>query len=298
MAPLFYRNVMWQDGGPIRKIDFYKSNHDYSAYAYLNSNLLPGWGKNSQIFDNVDGAGTHKRKNIAIHKAISEALERWAFYFCFESANKSLYGFDLNPSTTGMASYPSFSTKPARLHAFCEAIERWGLVQWWHQKLSHSLIYISKNQIHFEAIQIPFKTVQMVLAWFYDQKEESLFYGFAVSKKRSQALEQALVELNRKKTVVKNYLKHNPGCSVEYLISRLKFKNEKRLLYYCLGPGKFFFLDRVKEKYFKKQGKSPRLCRDIEIKGPWTAYTKVWRCLFEVDKEESFSNQDYQEFHV
>ncbi|MBI3534188.1 MAG: hypothetical protein HY072_01700 [Deltaproteobacteria bacterium] len=109
LAPLKYRNILMEQGGPIARLSIIQkqltpSIVGHEALAYLVKDLKNGWNLKHRIYGNVDGAGSSEYKNQASYKSISEALERWAFYEIYNNAKvKNKYGFNIDPTTTGMA---------------------------------------------------------------------------------------------------------------------------------------------------------------------------------------------------
>ena len=138
------------------EVNFLDNSHKYEANVFLKDHLRPNWVNSSEIYKNCDGSGTSIYKNIAVFKAISEALERLAFYDLAENKEKE-YCFDKNPTTTGMAAFPSFSKSIARKNARVEAWERWAIHEFNRSKLP---VLMHKSEIqnlnHYE-IKIPFK---------------------------------------------------------------------------------------------------------------------------------------------
>jgi ribosomal protein S12 methylthiotransferase accessory factor YcaO len=78
-----------------------------------------------ELYGSALGSGTDASLEKAVFKAISEGLERIAFIHCQASeSDRRFHGFDVQADTTGMAAFPGFTTKGARLRARWEAIER------------------------------------------------------------------------------------------------------------------------------------------------------------------------------
>jgi hypothetical protein len=58
-------------------------------------------------------------------------MERWAYYETAASPDASLYGFDIDPTTNGMAAYPGLFARQARKAAWLEGVERTAVFAWW-----------------------------------------------------------------------------------------------------------------------------------------------------------------------
>lgn len=282
LAPFYYRNVMRRKGGPIRKVRYFLERDFVTAYAFLAPSLLPDWIECGQIFDSVDGVGSHRYRNVAFYKAISEALERWAFYATVHSDSAKKLGFDIEPSSTGMACFPSFFSTKAKRSAMCEAIERWSLSEWWHGNLSHQFVdSCDESNRKVMELATPFKNHHTILTWEYDQVAGRSLHAVATSPSLVQAKNHSEVELERKRVSLQKFLDVYPGFDPAYLIEKLAAQNEKKFLYFCIGDGVQEFEDRIQFNSGKATCAKPRLLVDCEILGPWSRYGKVWRCLFE-----------------
>lgn len=215
--------------------------------------------------------GTGNTSKIAISKAISESLERWAF---FTMANcKHTAGFQLNRSTTGLAAYPRFSFKSARTNAFLEAAERWALLSWWRNELSHSHLYLPRNlkSENVKGIQIhsPIKNTKITV--LYKHIKEGLAFGFSAAKSLDQSILSSAIELSRNERLL------NRALSTESMNNYHIY--ERRLIYFCRNQDAF--LSRLDHDQFKiKTPSIPKLLVDTNINGPWTRYAQVRRCLF------------------
>ncbi len=207
LAPWFYRKLLG-DNNIINPPVFYEvttlsGDKMSEAACTLNLLLKPNWISVSSIYSNRDGSGTSPYQNIAVYKAISEALERWAFYGTADSDEATKYCFDINPSTTGMAAYPGFTARNARKNAILEATERWALHEFWRGNLPirehESKI---ENLKHFEIIT----NIQEVRISLVCYKSENYYlYAFAADKFLNKSFEHALVELARNIRVMKKW---------------------------------------------------------------------------------------------
>ncbi len=275
LTPWYYRNLL-KDSVLISKSAYYKSiqiNGEilFESVISLNQNLIPAWVSISTIYSSSDGSGTSPFQNIAVYKAISEALERWAFYGTADSLEAATYCFDVNPSTTGMAAYPGFTARNARKNAILEASERWALHEFWRGNLPikehESKI---KNLKHFEIIT-DFQDVRVSLVCY--KSENYYLYAFAADKSLNKSFGHALVELARNIRVMKKFSETNKHYT------ELEDISDKRLVFFANSEGHEMFMQKILGAPSTILVKPQVIC-DKEIKGPWSQYTRVWRYLY------------------
>lgn len=274
-APFLYRDIVSDSCGPIGKVELTETQilntcGGYEALAYLHQSLSLTKFDVFYLYSNADGSGSASTKNEAIYKAISEALERWAFYVTFSSSDKERYGFLIDPSTTGMAAFPGLFKFQARSLAYREALERYALVAWWAGLLPLRKLNYREGIVAYEIVTADSSPSVALLT---RKVGERFVYGFAAHKNFKKACLKAEIELERNAYVLTLPFE----IPKEKEISTL----EKRLLYFSESEGRKLFEQRVftslKLEAFPPL---PKLCVDSEIKGPWTKYTTVWRCLF------------------
>lgn len=284
LAPWRYRNILCCDGGPIEKIEVSrhgdKERTQFEAVAFLNKSLLPEGHNHSAIYSGGHGGGTSPSRNIACHIAISEALERWAFLAMVNSHDASTYGFDIDPSTSGMAAFPGLTSETARHYSNWEAIERWALAEWWLNGSPITLLPESNNTKGGLRLLLPFRSTEMVLLWETTASERT-GYGFAAAKDISRATQKALVELNRNLRVL-NRLYGQPGEIGQDFTSDDKLTTyDRRMLYFSSPDGSRSFHKKVKtSSTLPISPRKPRKVTDREIPGPWSRYARVWRTLY------------------
>jgi hypothetical protein len=291
LAPWKYRAVMESQGGPVRDLLVAKlvsavDGHEYwEAFATLNVEFEK---KASEIYGSGHGSGSAKSVAEARYRAISEAMDRWAF---FESSRDrdARMGFDVDCSTTGMAAFPGLFPRQARQRAMAEAIERWVLNAWWARKLNHHLFecpLIDTDKVRVEGLQIdaPWNGHHIVVLWVFEQSNGFWTYGFAAENSREGAIKHAMVELERNIRVLRHYYLKNERPT-------LRNMTDLRLHYFSTHEGHHAFLDIVRAPV-RTLVKEPRMLIDTEIRGPWTQYAHVWRCLFEpaaIDSHEEIN---------
>lgn len=281
LAPLRYARVLIGQDGPIERITttrlvmgqkpFIQANAWLSQH--LNLERPPAC-----LFGDADGTGTHGTAIVARHKAISEALERWALYYLQQSGNTARNGLKVDPSTTGMAAFPGLFAKQARLRALAEAIERFCLVGWWEGMLrSRPLGHAGGADAGIE-IENPISGHRMVVV--SKRCDGGFFtYGFACRKSLKAALHPAVIEMERSASVLSRFHASNPGFQIDDL-ETIENALERRVLYFSLQEGHRQFESRVQAPGPGWSGKEPRPVVDTELRGPWSRYATVWRVLY------------------
>ena len=274
-APWFYRDLFFENKvieTPLFfKINTINNQNLLEAVVNLKQYLIPDWLSKSKIYNNCDGTGSSPYKNIAVYKAISEALERWAFYELVESHEYKKFSFDSNPTSTGIAAYPSFFSKQARENAILEAIERWAIHEFWRENLPIIEHHThNPNLSHFEIIT-PHQFHTSLLMY---KVESHYVYSFATEATLGESLNHACIELSRNERVLKNILTSNLDYNLFQDVS------DKRLVFFSTPLGNELFRKKITlaPKCIKS---SPKVICDRELLGPWTQYTKVWRYLFD-----------------
>jgi hypothetical protein len=298
LAPFFYGRVLAKYNGPIahlseHRVTIWQKNYA-QAYATLVESCTSNQANNKipKIYDAVQGCGTHSSMQVARYKAISEALERWAFYECSSDAkNRALYGFDLDSSTNGMAAYPSIEHKSARNAAYLEAVERYSLVMWWGAKLQ--VIRHDSSQDLFDVYEIISfdPKVKIALLHYLDPESGFHVYGFAAASNFSKAKSHAAIEMHRNLVAMRRLTDSFKISSDAKDCGIIDFQknhdlslNEKRVLFFASNSGYKKWSDRLNES-LKMSGVdvsslSPKIVYDGPIAGPWSRFAKVWRVCF------------------
>lgn len=279
LAPLKYRSILADAGGPVQKMlsaEIAGSNGktSYEAAAYLKLELRPDDLIENKLYGNPDGTGTDNYKSIACYKAISEALERWAYYETCNGVSHNNYGFDIDPTTTGMAAFPGLTKNAARSIAFQEALERWALVEWWLGNLQST----SVSTTHLPNLVITIPNVGSVAIIWQQLQEfaDVTAYGFAGGKNIKQAISKAQIELDRNIFLLNNYFRNSNRMDVNQFHIQ-----EQRVLWFASPEGHNSFLNRVSDSQQKSEIiHIPELILDQSIDGPWNSYATAWRCLF------------------
>lgn len=296
-----YRNVYSEYGGPIQRIavrqlpssSLIQPDH-YEAYAYL-CDTYTGRECQGLLYGGAGGTGTSKHKNVACYKAISEALERWAFYELHQSKDMRQYGFDIEPTTTGMAAFPGLTKKHARDIARLEAIERWTVCAWWEGFIGARCDRSLTNGIDALFLDTPFERAHVSILHRKSDINGTHAYAFAAARSESESVSKALDELSRNLRILEDdanmVLFDGP-----YYGGKGMSLNEKRLIFFATSDGYDVFSkraslsmnanidDSVKGKW------TPRVLIDREVIGPWSRYACVWRHIFEPVSDKHFDS--------
>lgn len=288
LAPWFYRNLLESNQileSPVFfKAEILTGEVLFEATCSLKNNIRPEWASVSEVYSNKDGSGTSKLKNVAVYKAISEALERWAFYGAADSHEKE-YCFDVNPTTTGMAAMPGLTAKGARVNAIMEANERWAINAFWRGTLPIKEISVPIDNLRHFVVTHPFENCHISLLSYKNNNQ--YLYAFAAETSLDSSVQHALIELARNIRVMSKIA----GLSKE--VNDFKNISDKRLFYFSTQEGYQFFCDKIKAAPIVIKAK-PKLICDSEIKGEWSKYTKVWRYLY--DNSYPDSEEDHTFF--
>jgi ribosomal protein S12 methylthiotransferase accessory factor YcaO len=287
LAPLRYAKVLAGSGGPIESIEHGSVTSEtgplHQANACL-SKALKLQRPETEVFAGVDGTGSHASAMIARHMAISEAMERWAFLSLGGSDTAPAYGFDRDPTTTGMAAFPGLLKSSARNYALSEATERACIARWWRGHLNHRRI--ETGQAHRSVIEIenPLGSDSVIVTWS-TQPDGWTAYGMAAAGTQGNAILKAIIEMERARVVLAHFHEHHPGFD-ERNLEGIKNYMERRILYYAMPNGHAAFRKRTRQTGTRSPQGGDRLVVDREIKGPWSRYATVWRALFDISSSE------------
>jgi hypothetical protein len=284
LAAIRYRSVLALHGGPIEFIEegdlkvFGKRY--FQANAQLKASLVPRRGR--EVYGDADGTGMHPSPMVARYIAISEALERWAYYDTAQSSNRTEFGFHVDGSSNGMAAFPGLSDQPARRAARLEAIERFCLLNWWEHRMDGEVRPTELPGVNAVTFRTRFGETAVIV---YMRSELGFFvYGHAAAESFEKACEHALLELFRHESAIKEWRKQrNP--------SPPKNPYERRALFFSTDEGYSVFDRRLRTKTQIAEPEIEVVC-DNEIRGPWSAYTTVWRVLFRPPSQKFVDNDE------
>ncbi len=287
-APFKYRNVWAAKGGPIQRVENVGTldiagRPEVQVNAFLRPELSAGKMGHS-VYGDADGSGSATSAAVAQHKAISEALERWAFLSVHNSGDAEKYGFTHDRSSNGMAAYPGLK-RQAREAARSEAVERWALISWWAGHLEVSTAPLP-GYADFGVVRILHGQPREVVILYRQTPTGIYAYGHAAAPNLEEAAAKAAVELARSEFVLARYRAKGALGNISNFM-------ERRAVYFSSPEGFEEFSERVKTKPDKPAPLWTTIF-DGEVPGPWSKWATVWRHCVEMPthaflkKEENF----------
>lgn len=282
LAPLKYRAVYAERGGPIGRVQvaegrLFGGGPCYQASAFLRDDFRPKGLVRLALYGDEEGSGTDASRTVACYKAVSEAIERWAFYEAVEGPLAEKLGFEADPTTAGMAAFPGLGSGGARAVALSEAVERWGILEWWRGRLPSRARPAPVAGLRALEVLTPFHDRSIAILWTVGLGCSGAAYGFSGGVDFSRAADKALVELTRNQRVLDAFQGSGGGARTP------ESSLERRLLRFNGSAGLESFLARVSAAEAEPQParSAPKPLVDAELRGPWTRYASVWRVLFE-----------------
>lgn len=272
LGALRYRNVLSAHGGPVAQIESGEFPVRGRKIILANAKLAPGLIRKRELglFGSADGTGTDPVASVARHKAISEALERWAFHALVKSERAAEFAFDVDPSTCGMSAFPGLLRRQARRKAVLEAVERFSLMAWWEGAVDGQVFDTDWPGVSAVAIDGPLGGVTVIV---YAKTEwGGYIYGHAAEESFSAACEHAIVELARHEWVLRSWWLGRVAGQKPQPVSIF----ERRCLHFASEQGHEQFQQRLARKAQGPQPKAEVIC-DRDIPGPWDDYATVWR---------------------
>ena len=274
LAPSRYWNVFAETSGPIEKVwvgEFpILGEKSYQACATLRPGLVAG-KPSCSVYGNSDGTGSSPNPAVAQHMAISEALERWALFGVQAAGEGRKYGFDLDPSSNGMAAFPGFRWQ-ARARARLEALERFALIGWWNGNFRATRTEMGQN---IGVVRIHHGTDLGEVALLYRKSPTGyVSYGHAASGTLTKAVAKAAIEMVRTEFVLNQYRAGNSAVPVSNYF-------ERRALYFSSPEGHSEFLRKL-TSVPAKPAAVWRTAYDGEVRGPWSQWATVWRHVVEM----------------
>jgi hypothetical protein len=280
----------------------------FVAYAELSTAIGIEFSKRNVIYGNAHGAGTSNSKFVAICKAMSECIERWAFYHLMKESPRAQHLL-LNPSSDGFAAHSNFDGIDARRNAYSEAVERLSL-----NLLNHRALLLTQKIVRGDVDVYVFDLKENLTAppgfpelpYFtivhsFCPALKFHYYGFSGDMDIEKSIDHSVNESARNYRAIKRWLElkssEMPNSSAnEILRTNIEDSNnefpiyERRLLYFASDAGWQRFQDLLNiEQSAKTSNRTELACDfDSEIQGPWAKYAKVWRVLL--------SHPDYDYF--
>jgi ribosomal protein S12 methylthiotransferase accessory factor YcaO len=214
---------------------------------------------------------------VARFMAISEAMERWAHWQMHRSDEGARYGFDVDPSSNGLAAFPGFFQRQARPGALLEAAERFNLLNWWEGRLP--ALESETRWPGVRAVTICSEAPGITVILFKRAVAGFVAYGHAAAPDFSTACRKAAMEMERHAQVVTHYVTAHAG-GIHEPLSPDAHPIERRSLFFAREEGYELFLERLRSQP-TKAAPDPKLVYDGPVPGPWSRYADVWRVAYE-----------------
>jgi hypothetical protein len=279
-AAFRYRNVLESGGGPIERLEITDTKilgeRGFLANAYLKSGLADNRDGRS-LYSKANGSGTARSPMVARFMAISEALERWAHWQLHASADRHKYGFDVDPSSNGMAAFPGLFRRQARAGALLEAAERFNILNWWEGRLP--ALESDTRWAGVSAVTICSRAPGITVILFKHTEAGFAAYGHAAAMEFDTACRKAAVEMERHERVVERFATAHAG-KIRHQLPSNAHPIDRRSLFFASEEGHELFLERVRSHPTHATAE-PRLVFDGPVPGPWSRYADIWRVAYE-----------------
>lgn len=280
LAAFRYRSIMAPSGGPIERLEISDftilGRREFLANAFLRDGLA-GSSQQNEVFSAANGSGTSGSPMVARFMAISEAMERWAHWQLHAGSDASRYGFDVDPSTNGMAAFPGLWSRQARPSALMEAAERFNLLHWWEGSLAAAESATEWPGVRAAVICSAAPGITVIL--FRRTSEGFVAYGHGAAMDYASACQKAAAEMERHAQVISRFALTHAG-RIDRPLSSGAHPIERRSLFFATEAGHELFLERLRSAPRKTTAK-PRMVFDGSIPGPWSRYADIWRVVYE-----------------
>jgi ribosomal protein S12 methylthiotransferase accessory factor YcaO len=279
LAAFRYRGVMAPAGGPVERLEMADvtilGRREFLANAYLKPELV-GERPCSLLYSPANGSGTAPSPMVARFMAISEALERWGHAQLHRRSDGARYGFEVDPSSNGMAAYPGLFRRQARPNALMEAAERFNLLHWWEGRLPAAESETRWPGVRSATICSSAPGVTVIL--FRRTAEGFVAYGHGAALEYEGACLKAAAEMERHALVISRFALTHAG-EISNRLPADAHPIERRSLFFATEAGHELFLERLRSRPHKPLAE-PRLVFDGPVPGPWSRYADVWRVVY------------------
>jgi hypothetical protein len=279
LAAYRYRNILATAGGPVERLQLADmavlGRREFLANAFLSESVVGRFWQD-QVFNPAHGSGTSPSPMVARFMAISETMERWAHWELHDSADKQKYGFDVDPSSNGMAAFPGMFRRQARPGALMEGSERFNLLHWWEGRLP-----AAESDTRWPGVQaatICSEAPGVTVILFRRTEEGFTAYGHAAAMDYAAACRKAAIEMERHALIIARYAHTHAGKLTDQLPAGAH-PIERRALFFASEAGHELFLERLRSAP-RQAAARPRLVFDGPVPGPWTRYADVWRVVY------------------
>jgi hypothetical protein len=279
LAAFRYRNVLTSRGGPIERLEMTDTTvlgeRNFLANAYLEKGLS-AIRDDRVVYSQANGSGTATSPMVARFMAISEAMERWAHWQLHAGRERHKYGFDIDPSSNGMAAFPGLLRRQARPSALMEATERFNLLNWWEGRLA--ALESDTRWRGVRAATICSELPGLTVILFKRTEAGFVAYGHAAAMDFETACRKAAGEMQRHEQVVAHFALTHAG-KIRDQLPLTAHPIERRSLFFALEEGHELFLERL-SSHPTKTASVPRMVYDGPVPGPWSRYADVWRVVY------------------
>lgn len=286
-----YRNVLAEAGGPVARLQVANvtvlGRREFLATAFLRPGLA-GNLLGNEVFSNADGGGTAPSPMVARFMAISEAMERWAHWQLHLGAERARYGFDVDPSSNGLAAFPGLFRRQARPGALMEASERFNLLHWWEGRLPAAESTTRWPGVRVATICSEAPGVTVIL--FRPVAGGFTAYGHGAAMDFAGACRKAAVEMERHSLLIARFARAHSGRLTGELPADAH-PIERRALFFATEAGHELFLERLRSVP-RRRAASPKLVFDGGLPGPWSRYADVWRVVYEPPSERFLGHEE------
>jgi hypothetical protein len=279
LASYRYRRILSESGGPVEHLETTAVDLLDRRLFLANATLRPGLAAAKDpggLYGSAHGSGVDASPMVARFKALSESMERWAHWQLQASAERAQYGFDVDPSTNGLAAFPGLWARQARRFAWAEATERFNLLHWWEGRLPALDGATRWPGVRAVTICSAMPGLTVIL---YKQTAAGWVYGQAAAMNHDDACWQAAVEMERHEMVIGSLAPAHAGGERGRLPASAH-PIERRCLFFASPEGHELFLERVRSSPGVARAR-PRLVYDGPVPGPWSRYADVWRVVYE-----------------
>jgi ribosomal protein S12 methylthiotransferase accessory factor YcaO len=295
LASFRYRKIMVDAGGPIERLAMVDTTvlgvRQFQANAFLRPDLV-AWRTGGNVFGEAAGTGTAGSPMEARFKAISEAIERWAHMAVLTSPERDRFGFDVDPSSNGMAAFPGLWLRQARPAAQLEATERFNVLSWWEGRLPAT--ETDTRWPGIRAVVLASNAPGVTVIVYRRSANGHYAYGHAAGADVDSACQRAAIELERHEYVVQRFLLAHAGVTNEGLPSTAH-PIERRSLFFAMPEGHEMFLERLHSAPRQVRA-DPTLVYDGPVPGPWGKYADVWRVAYQPPSERFLGNDEHYFF--
>lgn len=286
-----YRNILADAGGPVERLEVAElpvlGRREFMATAFLRPGLAGNLWRNT-VFNTADGAGVSPSPMIARHMALSEAMERWAHWHLHRSPGGRRYGFDVDPSSNGLAAYPGLFSRRAQAAALMEAAERFNLLHWWEGRLPAAESATPWPGVRVATICSEAPGVTVIL--FRRTEEGFVAYGHAGAPDYETACQRAASEMERHARLIARFARVHAG-RLDHGLPSDAHPIERRCLFFATEAGHALFLERLRTTPAGAPAR-PRLVFDGVVRGPWSRYADVWRVVFAPPSDRFLGNEE------